>query len=47
MQCALERRHGGLAASGPDDHVLDVGCGAGAVVRLSAGRAGQAIGVAP
>lgn len=36
-----------LAAPGPDDTVLDVGCGAGAAVRRAAARGAVAIGVDP
>lgn len=36
-----------LAAPGPDDRVLDIGCGAGAAVRRAAARGAAAVGVDP
>jgi ubiquinone/menaquinone biosynthesis C-methylase UbiE len=36
-----------LTATGPDDHVVDVGCGPGTAVRRAAGRAASVVGVDP
>ena len=36
-----------LAGVGPDDHVVDIGCGPGTAVRAAAGRGARATGVDP